>query len=260
MRIRSALRPRLRGVLTLLSLIGGLLATMYRARCHARALSCMHAHIHGTKALAAWRPNMSMCLAEHVVVMWVLLFLPCMVIRCSVAGIKSPAQPQRAEQQCAELRWQQGCSRYTTHGCEQASLVAWHLTAQCKATNKCDTVLGHVPNGGCLCGLWSCTSSSCCMEFTCITQTRHYLTTTYQSHRSMHAQISFIYVLACVKCPMRQARDGQCGEGRVRGSNELRPLLELPVVCDLGTDCGDCGPWVGPRPASPSWCAVLCML
>ena len=44
-----------------------------------------------------------------------------------------------------------------------------------------------------------------------------------------------------------QAKDGVCDEGRVSLSGPPdRPAA--PVFCDLGTDCGDCGPWRGHLP------------
>ncbi len=47
---------------------------------------------------------------------------------------------------------------------------------------------------------------------------------------------------ACVyglrECAYTQARNGVCNEGRVRVSQR-----QESVLCDLGTDCTDCGVW-----------------
>ena len=38
-----------------------------------------------------------------------------------------------------------------------------------------------------------------------------------------------------------QARNGFCDDGRLRDGGGSR--VQRPVLCDLGTDCDDCGPW-----------------
>lgn len=69
-------------------------------------------------------------------------------------------------------------------------------------------------------------------------------------------------LLPCPVLLSHQANDGVCDEGRagqfVQQQQKQRqqvlpqPGLLLPegvtaVECDLGTDCGDCGPWFGPQ-------------
>jgi len=52
-------------------------------------------------------------------------------------------------------------------------------------------------------------------------------------------------------CP--KARDGVCNDGR-QGPREQDSSSHRVVLCDLGTDCEDCGPWT-PSGPTPSWAA-----
>ena len=46
-----------------------------------------------------------------------------------------------------------------------------------------------------------------------------------------------------------QANNGVCDEGRKEVASEPNKFMQ--VLCDLGTDCADCGPW---QPSGPvSW-------
>jgi len=50
----------------------------------------------------------------------------------------------------------------------------------------------------------------------------------------------------------KKARDGVCDEGRWPREAAPGSQFRLAVGCDLGTDCADCGPWVG-APVDGSW-------
>lgn len=45
-----------------------------------------------------------------------------------------------------------------------------------------------------------------------------------------------------------QAKDGICDDGRYFAN--MTAGKEASVVCDLGTDCSDCGPWKGVKHSS----------
>lgn len=58
-------------------------------------------------------------------------------------------------------------------------------------------------------------------------------------------------------CPT--ARDGVCQDGRPSPGSNATSFYETlhPVVCDLGTDCADCGPWVTTAtPEALAWAPV----
>ncbi|KAL6784221.1 hypothetical protein ACKKBG_A05315 [Auxenochlorella protothecoides x Auxenochlorella symbiontica] len=58
-------------------------------------------------------------------------------------------------------------------------------------------------------------------------------------------------------CPT--ARDGVCQDGRPGPGSNATSFYETlhPVVCDLGTDCADCGPWVTTAtPEALAWAPV----
>lgn len=58
-------------------------------------------------------------------------------------------------------------------------------------------------------------------------------------------------------CPT--ARDGVCQDGRPPPGSNATSFYETlhPVICDLGTDCADCGPWVtNASPEALAWTPV----
>lgn len=54
------------------------------------------------------------------------------------------------------------------------------------------------------------------------------------------------------KPQQQQAKDGVCDDGRFL--HNMTRGLPSTVLCDLGTDCSDCGPWKGAQHSS-AWCA-----
>ena len=54
-------------------------------------------------------------------------------------------------------------------------------------------------------------------------------------------------------CP-GHARNGVCNDGRpTPDKDETDSMTIFEVLCDLGTDCSDCGPWVSTAPARLPW-------
>jgi hypothetical protein len=63
--------------------------------------------------------------------------------------------------------------------------------------------------------------------------------------------LQHIHSSVVLQRPQRQAKDGVCDDGRFLFN--MTRSLPSTVLCDLGTDCSDCGPWKGAQHSS-AWC------